>query len=119
MAANTPTVHELPPSSDIVIVGAGPAGLATALVLASKKIPFVIVDALKEGQNESRAAVVHSYTLEVRCAVSVPFFPRSSLAPTWFHFRFLPCALPPCITFVAVLRSFHSLPQAECQSSPR
>ena len=56
----------LPERADVVIVGAGPAGLATALVLASQKVSFVIIDALAEGQNESRAAVVHAHTLEVR-----------------------------------------------------
>ncbi|KZV83663.1 FAD/NAD(P)-binding domain-containing protein [Exidia glandulosa HHB12029] len=61
----------LPSSIEIVIVGAGPAGLACALVLASKGVPFLLLDALSEGQNESRAAVVHSYTLEQLEAVGV------------------------------------------------
>ncbi|KAH7107907.1 FAD/NAD(P)-binding domain-containing protein [Auriculariales sp. MPI-PUGE-AT-0066] len=54
----------LPESARVVIVGAGPAGLATAIVLATEKVPFVLVDALTENQNGSRAAVIHAYTLE-------------------------------------------------------
>ncbi|EJD44870.1 FAD/NAD(P)-binding domain-containing protein [Auricularia subglabra TFB-10046 SS5] len=54
----------LPNFSEVVIVGAGPAGLACALVLASKGVPFVLVDALNEGQNNSRACVVHASALE-------------------------------------------------------
>ncbi|EJD44872.1 FAD/NAD(P)-binding domain-containing protein [Auricularia subglabra TFB-10046 SS5] len=55
----------LPDFTEVIIVGAGPAGLACALVLASKGIPFVLLDALQEGQNQSRACVVHAYTLEL------------------------------------------------------
>lgn len=51
-------------STDILIVGAGPAGLATAIGLAQRGIDFRIVDALPEAQNTSRAAVIHAATLE-------------------------------------------------------
>lgn len=51
-------------STDVVIVGAGPAGLATAIGLASRGIDFMILDALPEAQNTSRAAVIHAATLE-------------------------------------------------------
>ncbi|KZV83662.1 FAD/NAD(P)-binding domain-containing protein [Exidia glandulosa HHB12029] len=54
----------LPAWADIVIVGAGPAGLACALFLAAHKVPFLLLDALPEGQNQSRASVVHAYALE-------------------------------------------------------
>ena len=55
----------LPLNTDVVIVGAGPTGLALACSLASKRIPFVLLDRLAEGANTSRAAVVHARTLEV------------------------------------------------------
>jgi len=55
----------LPSSTDVVIVGAGPVGLALAGVLASEGISLVIVDRLAEGANTSRAVVVHARTLEV------------------------------------------------------
>jgi 2-polyprenyl-6-methoxyphenol hydroxylase-like FAD-dependent oxidoreductase len=56
---------DLPQNADVVIVGAGPTGLALAVTLASAGIDFVVVDRLAEGANTSRAAVVHARTLEV------------------------------------------------------
>lgn len=50
--------------TQILIVGAGPAGLATAIGLAKLGVEFVIIDALPEAQNTSRAAVIHAATLE-------------------------------------------------------
>lgn len=55
----------LPASTDVLIVGAGPTGLALACTLASRHVPFVLIDRLAEGANTSRAAVVHARTLEV------------------------------------------------------
>ena len=55
----------LPTETDVVIVGAGPTGLALAATLASKGTRFVLLDRLSEGANTSRAAVVHARTLEV------------------------------------------------------
>jgi 2-polyprenyl-6-methoxyphenol hydroxylase-like FAD-dependent oxidoreductase len=49
---------------DVLIVGAGPAGLTTAIGLATLGVNFAIVDALPEAQNTSRAAVIHAATLE-------------------------------------------------------
>jgi 2-polyprenyl-6-methoxyphenol hydroxylase-like FAD-dependent oxidoreductase len=58
-------MNGLPDTTDVVIVGAGPTGLALACTLASEQIPFVLVDRLAEGANTSRAAVMHARTLEV------------------------------------------------------
>ena len=58
-------VDELPSNSEVLIVGAGPTGLALGCVLAKAGIQFLIVDRLAEGANTSRAAVVHARTLEV------------------------------------------------------
>ncbi len=55
----------LPSATDVMIVGAGPTGLALACRLAADGVPFVLVDRLAEGANTSRAAVVHARTLEV------------------------------------------------------
>jgi 2-polyprenyl-6-methoxyphenol hydroxylase-like FAD-dependent oxidoreductase len=55
----------LPATTDVVIVGAGPTGLALGCVLAAQRVSFVLVDRLAEGANTSRAAVVHARTLEV------------------------------------------------------
>ena len=56
---------------DVLVVGAGPAGLATALGLAQSGIDFRIVDALGEAQNTSRAAVIHAATLETLSRLGV------------------------------------------------
>ena len=72
-------------STRVLIVGAGPAGLATAIGLAQQGVDFVIVDALGAAQNTSRAAVVHSATLDslralgvadrmIAQGIKVPFF---------------------------------------------
>jgi 2-polyprenyl-6-methoxyphenol hydroxylase-like FAD-dependent oxidoreductase len=55
----------LPATTDVVIVGAEPTGLALAAVLATEGVSFVLVDHVAEGANTSRAVVVHARTLEV------------------------------------------------------
>jgi 2-polyprenyl-6-methoxyphenol hydroxylase-like FAD-dependent oxidoreductase len=77
MASSSLQVDEV----DILIVGGGPAGLSTALSLhhhlfkqpktgeegkVSNAPKVLLVDALAQGQNESRALIVHARTLEVR-----------------------------------------------------
>lgn len=52
-------------NTDVLIVGAGPTGLALATTLARFGIDHVIIDKLASGENTSRAAVIHSHTLEV------------------------------------------------------
>ena len=52
-------------NTDVLIVGAGPTGLALATTLMRAGIEHVIVDKLSTGQNTSRAAVIHAHTLEV------------------------------------------------------
>ncbi|PBK74152.1 FAD/NAD-P-binding domain-containing protein [Armillaria solidipes] len=55
----------LPSETSVLIVGAGPTGLAAAISLAQQGIKdFIIVDAILEGQNSSRASAVHAATLE-------------------------------------------------------
>ncbi|KAJ7679618.1 FAD/NAD(P)-binding domain-containing protein [Mycena rosella] len=54
----------LPSSTEVCIVGAGPSGLACALALAARQIPFVIVDALHAGHNSSRAVLMQASALE-------------------------------------------------------
>lgn len=58
-------MDSLPPSAEVLIVGAGPVGLALATKLAAAGIDAVLVDQAAEGANTSRAAVVHARTLEV------------------------------------------------------
>ncbi|TDE58200.1 FAD-dependent oxidoreductase [Nonomuraea mesophila] len=52
-------------NTDVLVVGAGPVGLATAVVLTRLGHDVVIVDGQAEGANTSRAAVVHPRTLEL------------------------------------------------------
>lgn len=59
----------LPSTVDVVVVGAGPSGLACAASLAARKIPFVIVEALGKGHNESRAVGLQANALEALEAV--------------------------------------------------
>ncbi|MFD4462264.1 FAD-dependent oxidoreductase [Nocardia sp. NPDC058480] len=59
------TATSLPEATSVVIVGAGPAGLTAAIVLAEAGVDHVLIDRLGEGANTSRAAVVHARTLEV------------------------------------------------------
>jgi 2-polyprenyl-6-methoxyphenol hydroxylase-like FAD-dependent oxidoreductase len=49
----------------VLIVGAGPSGLTLAAVLASRRVPFRIVDAKPGPAPQSRAAIVHGRTLEL------------------------------------------------------
>ncbi len=51
--------------TDVLIVGAGPTGLALATTLMRNGVTPVIVDKLITGQSTSRAAVIHAHTLEV------------------------------------------------------
>jgi len=55
----------LPTSTDVLIVGAGPTGLALATALARSGVDHLIVDRLGYGQSTSRAAVLHAHTLDV------------------------------------------------------
>ncbi|KAG2063615.1 FAD/NAD(P)-binding domain-containing protein [Suillus decipiens] len=55
----------MPNSTTVLIVGAGPSGLAAALSLLHHGFRnFVIVDAVEQGENTSRALVIHAATLE-------------------------------------------------------
>ncbi|SNT27523.1 2-polyprenyl-6-methoxyphenol hydroxylase [Asanoa hainanensis] len=54
----------LPNETDVLVVGAGPVGLATAVTLAQRGITATVVDQAAEGANTSRAAVIHAHTLE-------------------------------------------------------
>jgi 2-polyprenyl-6-methoxyphenol hydroxylase-like FAD-dependent oxidoreductase len=51
--------------ADVVIVGAGPTGLALAAELQRLGTPALLVDKHSSGENTSRATVVHARTLEV------------------------------------------------------
>jgi 2-polyprenyl-6-methoxyphenol hydroxylase-like FAD-dependent oxidoreductase len=58
-------------STDLLVVGAGPAGLALGTGLAARGIDVTLVDRQPAGDNTSRAAVVHAHTLELLADLGV------------------------------------------------
>ena len=79
MSESTTSHVELPATTDILIVGAGPSGLSAALSLLNHtpQSKIAVVDALAHGQNASRAMVIHSRTLEV-CGIVSSFWIQQS-----------------------------------------
>jgi 2-polyprenyl-6-methoxyphenol hydroxylase-like FAD-dependent oxidoreductase len=61
----------LPVQTDVLIVGAGPTGLALATTLRKAGVDHLLIDAREDAQNTSRAAVVHAHTLEMLGAIDV------------------------------------------------
>ncbi|MGW9207222.1 FAD-dependent oxidoreductase [Embleya sp. NPDC055664] len=75
----------LPATTDVLVVGAGPAGLTLALALAAQGRDVTVVDAHTAAEQTSRAAVVHARTLEVLAplGVAAPLVAQGIPAPTF------------------------------------
>src|SRR4249919_2595106 len=58
-------MNELADRTEVLVVGAGPVGLAVAASLAGHGHDVTVVDRQATGANTSRAAVVHARTLEM------------------------------------------------------
>ncbi|MEU0314008.1 FAD-dependent oxidoreductase [Nocardioides sp. NPDC006273] len=58
-------------TTEVLVVGAGPTGLAVAARLAASGIDVTVIDNQASGDNTSRAAVVHARTLEVLADLGV------------------------------------------------
>ncbi|TDO54927.1 2-polyprenyl-6-methoxyphenol hydroxylase-like FAD-dependent oxidoreductase [Kribbella sp. VKM Ac-2527] len=58
-------MSRLPEQTEVLVVGAGPVGLALAVSLAAIGHEVTVVDKQAAGANTSRAAVVHARTLEM------------------------------------------------------
>ncbi len=63
----------VPANNEILVVGAGPAGLALSAELGRLHGAPLLLDRQAEGANTSRAAVVHARTLEVLEPLGVTF----------------------------------------------
>lgn len=55
----------IPGATDVLVIGAGPTGMALAIALKQAGVDHVVVDKLPQGLNTSRAGVIHAHTLEV------------------------------------------------------
>ncbi len=55
----------MPPTPQILIVGAGPVGLVLASELARRNVPVRIIDHAPAPSNTSRAVLIHARTLEI------------------------------------------------------
>ncbi len=66
-------------SQQVLICGAGPAGLVLALWLAKRQLPFRIIDKAPRAGTASRALVVQARTLEFYCMLGID---RSIVAHT-------------------------------------
>ncbi|HYO97114.1 MAG TPA: NAD(P)/FAD-dependent oxidoreductase [Polyangiaceae bacterium] len=51
-------------ATDVLIIGAGPTGLSLSIALHQRGVAHVLIDRLEQGQNTSRAGVIHAQTLE-------------------------------------------------------
>ena len=60
-----------PHTTDVLIIGAGPVGLAAAVTLRRRGANVRIVDAAEHGASTSRAAVIHARTLEVLASIDL------------------------------------------------
>ena len=62
---------ELPRTTEVLIVGAGPVGLTLAASLQARGVDVVVVDKAAEVATTSRAAVIHARTLEALRGIDV------------------------------------------------
>jgi len=54
----------LPETTEVLIIGAGPTGLALSIALHQAGVDHVLIDKLAHGLQTSRAGVIHAQTLE-------------------------------------------------------
>ena len=100
---HVPANLSLPHSTDVLIVGAGPAGLATAISLLTHTITNItIIDVQAAGAKLSCAIVIHAHTIEVRAcarthpATHSPPHSTSRASAVRTRSRAAACTLNPC-----------------------
>jgi 2-polyprenyl-6-methoxyphenol hydroxylase-like FAD-dependent oxidoreductase len=76
--------NELPRRTEVLVVGAGPIGLAIAASLVGHGHDVTVLDRQAVGANTSRAAVVHARTLELLERIGV----ADRLADLGIHAQF-------------------------------
>ncbi|MER8825975.1 FAD-dependent monooxygenase [Mesorhizobium sp. M0938] len=54
----------LPETTEVLIIGAGPTGMALSIALHQAGVDHVLIDRLAQGLQSSRAGVIHAQTLE-------------------------------------------------------
>lgn len=54
----------LPETTEVLIIGAGPTGMALSIALHQASVDHVLIDRLTQGLQTSRAGVIHAQTLE-------------------------------------------------------
>ncbi|MER8742921.1 FAD-dependent monooxygenase [Mesorhizobium sp. M1004] len=54
----------LPETTEVLIIGAGPTGMALSIALHQAGVDHVLIDRLTQGLQTSRAGVIHAQTLE-------------------------------------------------------
>lgn len=69
----------------VIIVGAGPAGLVTALSLAQRRVPVVVLEAENELPQDLRATTFHPPTLDMLDGLGIakPLIAKGNVAPRW------------------------------------
>jgi 3-(3-hydroxy-phenyl)propionate hydroxylase len=72
-------------SHRVIVVGAGPAGLVTALALARNNIPVVVLEALASPQEDLRATTFHPPTLSMldRFGITTELIARGHTSTKW------------------------------------
>ena len=106
------------PSRDVLIVGAGPTGLAAALFLSRRGIPVRIIDQAAEPASHSKALAVNPRTLDLLEPTGVSARIVAEGRPVW-HGRFYESWTP---VATLDLRSVHAryaltvLPQARSEA---
>jgi len=71
MNSNPSIAPPIPGETDVLIVGAGPTGMALAIALRNAGVNHVLIDKLPQGLNTSRAGVIHANTLEMLDRIGV------------------------------------------------
>lgn len=64
-------LEQTPEKTDVLIVGAGPTGLALAVSLQKAGVDHRLIDVREADDNTSRAAVIHPHTLEMLNRIGV------------------------------------------------